>query len=497
MSPRKCDIKLNQNPLDIKTHNGIDGDDPIKIAAKWNAFIEYLERVPFIKNYTKPLDGYTAITLEGKIINTTTLFNQLLYEAFRTWNESEEAKIYGFFEIVLNDIGKTIGSGDINTTAIEIPDLTSVQEFNNKTDPRVIIYTPEKIIKVNDPTKTAFENLSIRRATLDKLITTQILCLKYPVPIIYPFYKEIAQPPPPISYQGYFERYKINPAEYVGENYRVWIEGQQQQIVNKEQFEELKKQFLLKDLDKENFFDRVKQTPSALRENAITSLKNDSYGEWVSIMKEWGVINPDGTYNYSVFSESKDTELIYYYPEGTLPIVQAIAKQNGETVKEYKPFPPETVIPIVWGNKRFIITQNDFANNLGGISELDPSSEYGSLSKNWWKPAGFFKSYDLEIDLYKDKLPWITLNKEYLTTFSPFPEWIDAGRASFIPKIDPTKINDLTRDYYDDAVSRLSEETKLSKSILSPTRPEPSVDTSILDESLGRLDVPLDGLSPE
>jgi len=466
MSPRKCDIKLNQNPLDIKTHNGIDGDDPIKIAAKWNAFIEYIETyVPFISRYTKPIDGK--------------VFNQLLYEAFEAWNRSEEAKIYGIFDILTKNAFSYKDSRtntNINLEIFEpiIYDLTNIQEFNNKTDPRVEIYTFEKIQKIASSPEV-IESIStgkniyipLRNALFEKLISPQILCLKYPVPIIYPFYKEISQPPPPINYNGEFQRYKISANSLATDNYRVWIEGQQQQIVNKEQFEELKKQFLLKDLDKESFFDRIKQAPSSQRENLINDFKNNSFGEFEPVLKEWGVINPNGTSNYSVFSESKDTELIYYYPEGTLPIAQSIAKQNGETVKEYKLFPPETVIPVVWGNKRFIITQNDFANNLGGISELDPSNtEFGSLSKNWWKPAKFFKNYDLEIDLYKDKLPWITLNKEYLSSFAPPSNWIDAGRAEYVPKIDPTKIDDATKDYYDEIINRLSEETKLLNGIL-------------------------------
>ena len=470
----RCDIILNQNPLDIQPVAGIP---PALAAAKWNAFVDYLNKWPKLRNLLKKTPSTDFLNPLNDAART---YRNILLEAIILFNgtnptegEERDGIIYPVsippeeLKLYRKDIPLVyidpITKESINNEISGILDTQAAQIFNKKTDPKVIVLINERFaVKSTDRT------ISGERVTGAGGFNPnpQLQCLKYPEPIIRPFYKEIEKPPPPINYQGEFERYKRNPFESIGETYRIKINNQQQQIVNKEQFEEIKKQFLLKDLDKESFFDRIKNNSSSNRDNIVDSLKNDSFGEWVPIMKEWGIINPDGSYNYSVVLKEFTGKLIYYYPKGMLPIAQEIAKENGDTDVGFEPFPPETVIPVVWGNKRFIISQDDYSANYGGIIELNPDSPNGNNSRGWWRPATYFKSYDLEVDLYKDKLPWVTLNKEYLTSFTPFPEWVDAGRSEYVPKIDPTKIDDATKDYYDDIIGRLSDETKLLKGIL-------------------------------
>lgn len=79
-------------------------------------------------------------------------------------------------------------------------------------------------------------------------------------------------------------------------------------------------------------------------------------------------------------------------------------EKNKYVEYSFKDYPNDTLVPIIWGNKRFVIPINDFilAQNQG-------------TSYQYWRP------YSPPTD--KNRLPWVTMSKKLRTSFSSNPTW--------------------------------------------------------------------------
>ena len=169
-------------------------------------------------------------------------------------------------------------------------------------------------------------------------------------------------------------------------------------------------------------------------------------------------------------------DILLFYP---IPSQRQYAVQLFPNKKVYSElFPSQSVIPILWGNKRFILTQNEYDNNLLSNTNL-------------------FKSYDLSPNLYNDVLPWnlipakaaellnqpITRLFNGATKIDPdvmfAPDQnVDEFRTFGLDSKNPwtsldgnviianqTRLNDATRDYYDNVLTRFSQTTNIINTI--------------------------------
>jgi hypothetical protein len=136
---------------------------------------------------------------------------------------------------------------------------------------------------------------------------------------------------------------------------------------------------------------------------------------------------------------------------------QRLAKKYNEGKIDYIPWPSDAVAAIIWGNKRFILEQ-----------------QYIGVTPDYLVP-NFFKSYDLEPTLYKDRLIFNSLNAKYTalnynsynSVVEPYNvSWEDLGRGNLLPVIDADRYNDDTKDFYDKTIDNLSQQTKLLNNLI-------------------------------
>lgn len=117
-------------------------------------------------------------------------------------------------------------------------------------------------------------------------------------------------------------------------------------------------------------------------------------------------------------------------------------KLNKTTIYAVKNYPSNTLIPIIWGNKRFIIPLDDFNN-----SNRSKKSSYP-----------FWKTYDPVRD--KNNLPWNALSTQLRQTINhPYRQWDELDNTINIENV--LSVNQKTKELQQTKNS-LSSQTKLT-----------------------------------
>jgi hypothetical protein len=113
---------------------------------------------------------------------------------------------------------------------------------------------------------------------------------------------------------------------------------------------------------------------------------------------------------------------------------------------EYGPnrYPSNTLVPIIWGNKRYVVPVSDYLNSL----------KTNKISFPFWR------LYDPSTD--KSRLPYNTINKTLRTTFGPEKMWEQMDNDITIE--DKLNINQTTLKEQQNKL-QLSEQTKLVNSL--------------------------------
>jgi hypothetical protein len=120
-------------------------------------------------------------------------------------------------------------------------------------------------------------------------------------------------------------------------------------------------------------------------------------------------------------------------------------KLNKNTTYTVKDYPSNTVIPIIWGNKRFVIPLGDFND-----SNSSKTSSYP-----------FWKSYDPIKD--KNNLPWNSLSTQLRQTINnPYRQWDELDNT--VNNENALSVNQKTNDTQQRKNS-LSSQSKLVNSI--------------------------------